>query len=230
MQYALVTGANKGIGFEIAHQLGEKGFHIFLSARNLEKGEAASDKLKRKGISVECIQMDVSDLKSIESGFEKVKSKTKQLDVLINNAGILLKDDRDLLTVSNETILQTLHTNALGVLWVTRIFSPLLKAGSRVINISSGGGAICGGISTWSPVYCISKTSENAITLQLAHALQGKGVTVNAVCPGWVRTDMGGQGASRSIEKGAETPVWLATDPKMNQTGKFFRDKSVISW
>lgn len=106
----------------------------------------------------------------------------------------------------------------------------MLRKGSRIINVSSDAGRILQGVSTWAPVYSLSKTTMNAITLQLAAALQPGGIAVNAMCPGWVKTDMGGSGASRSVDKGAETAVWLATEAAQSLTGKFFRDKKEISW
>lgn len=230
MKTALITGANKGIGFEIARQLGQKGYHVFLSARNRNKGEMATQALLAEGLKVEFIQLDVSNQQSIQQAFELLKPKVDHLDVLINNAGILLDEGRSILTIPSDVIDQTFAINAFGVLYVTRIFVPLLKNGSRVVNVSSGAGEICGGMGTWAPTYSISKTTENAITMQLAHALNDKGILVNAVCPGWVRTDMGGAGANRSVAKGAETPVWLADDPSITETGKFFRDKKVINW
>lgn len=227
---ALVTGANKGIGLAIARELGQMGFHIFLTARSEDRGNAAVDMLRQEGISTDFVRMDVGDRLSIERALQSVRSKTQHLDVLINNAGILLDQSKGILDISEGEIRDTINVNALGVLFVTRAFAPLLKRGSRVVNVSSGAGKICGGMGQWAPVYSISKTTENAITIQLAYGLKEKGVLVNAVCPGWVRTDMGGAGASRSISKGAETPVWLATHKGLSQTGKFYRDKKEISW
>jgi len=109
--------------------------------------------------------------------------------------------------------------------FVSQTFLPLIPRGGKIINISSGAGSICGGISGYAPLYSASKTAENALTLHLAQALKARGIAVNLVCPGWVRTDMGGPGAARPVEKGAETPVWLATEAPGNLTGKFFRDK-----
>lgn len=230
MKTALITGANKGIGFEIARQIGQKGYRVLLSARNEERGSQAAMTLQDEGIEVDFIPMDVGKKESIKKAFQLVKLKTDRLDVLINNAGILLDNKQGILTMSEIDIEMTLQINALGVLYVTRAFVPLMHGRSRVINLSSGAGTICGGMGTWAPVYSISKTTENAITIQLAHALSSKGIQVNAVCPGWVKTDMGGAGANRSVQKGAETPVWLATAPKIEYSGKFFRDKVAIDW
>ena len=125
---------------------------------------------------------------------------------------------------------QTINTNSFGPLNVTKAFLPFIKSPGRIVMISSGGGVLNGEVGGWSPAYCVSKTLLNAITKQLAHELRDRNISVNAVCPGWVRTDLGGAGASRSVEKGAETPVWLSSEASQNLTGLFFRDKAVISW
>ncbi len=227
---ALITGANKGIGFEVARRLGQEGYRVFLSARSAERGQHAHRQLAEAGLRVSFVQMDVGDGESIAAAFREVKRQTDRLDVLINNAAVLLDRGDDLLSMAAQQIEDTIRINALGALFVTRTFVPLLVSGSRVVNVSSGAGAICQGMGSWAPVYSISKTAMNAITVQLAHALRSRGVTVNAVCPGWVRTDMGGSGANRPVEKGAETPVWLAAEPGLAHTGKFFRDKREIAW
>ncbi|MBK5269868.1 MAG: SDR family NAD(P)-dependent oxidoreductase, partial [Bacteroidia bacterium] len=173
--------------------------------------------------------MDVGDVNSIMSAFASVKDTIKNIDVLINNAGILIDENKPLLDFLPSEIQQTFSINALGPFFVSQIFLPLIQRGGRIINISSGAGSICGGISNYAPVYAASKTAENALMLHLAQALKSRGIAVNIVCPGWVRTDMGGRTATRSVEKGAETPVWLATEAPENLTGKFFRDKKEIT-
>ncbi|MCI5081716.1 MAG: SDR family oxidoreductase [Saprospiraceae bacterium] len=230
MKNVLITGANKGIGFEIARQLGKKAFKIWLAARNAKRGQQAVQKLQDEGISATFVELDVSQTESIQQAFQFVGSHLQKLDVLINNAGILLDQDNSLLQMPPKQVEETMQINALGPLYVTRAFLPLLATGSRVINVSSGAGAICNGMTTWAPVYSISKATENAITIQLAQTLQSRGISVNAVCPGWVRTDMGGSSASRSVEKGAETPVWMATELDESITGCFFKDKKEKSW
>jgi NAD(P)-dependent dehydrogenase (short-subunit alcohol dehydrogenase family) len=227
---ALITGANRGIGFETARQLGKKGFYIFLTARKQDEGEKARRKLEAENITGEFIQLDITSLESIGSAFEKVSRKISHLDVLINNAAILSKQDNDLLTVDAKIVSDTMNTNVTGVLLVTQHFAPLLSKGSRVLNLSSGGGSMTDPIGGWSPVYCISKSAVNALTRHLAYYLGEKKVAVNAACPGWVRTDMGGRSATRSVEKGAETIVWLASEAPHTLTGKFFRDKKEIPW
>ena len=208
----LVTGANKGIGLEIARQLAETGAHVFLGARDAARGQAAADKL---GGGVEFLKLDVSDAASIDQAAETLASKTEVLDGLINNAGVL-DDDRgaSILDTDPDLIRRTLETNTFGPLHLTQKLAPLLaKAadGGRVVNLSSGLGQLSDMEDTY-PAYSISKTALNAVTRQLAAGLKTQGIAVNSVCPGWVKTDMGGEGASRTVEQGADTPVWLVTE------------------
>jgi NAD(P)-dependent dehydrogenase (short-subunit alcohol dehydrogenase family) len=230
MKTALVTGANRGIGFEIVKQLSDRGFRVWLTSRDEQRGMDALLQLTSDDRALHYLKLDVSDQASISGAAKVLKQETGRLDVLINNAGIILRSFDDILTVSQEKLEQVIRINTFGPLWVTRACMDLLGKGSRVINISSGSGEICQGMSSYAPAYSISKTALNAVTCQLAHALRSKGVLVNAVCPGWVRTDMGGSAATRSVEKGAETPVWMATDPDFRDTGRFYRDKRVVSW
>ena len=148
----------------------------------------------------------------------------------MNNAGILLDEDEDVLKISVETFETTLRTNTLGALLVSQAFVPFLKKSDapRIVNVSSGGGQLPDGADGWAPAYCISKTALNGVTVQLAAALPK--FAINSVCPGWVRTDMGGSNATRSIAEGASGIVWLAADAPQNETSKFFRDRKVIPW
>jgi NAD(P)-dependent dehydrogenase (short-subunit alcohol dehydrogenase family) len=221
---AIVTGANRGIGYEIAKQLAEKDFFVIVAARNEKKGMDAAKK-----IGGEFIPLDVSDEKSISAFANTVKKKFMHADVLINNAGILEKQDENILTANSSLINKTLFTNAIGPLLLSQQIVPLMKKGSRIINISSGGGSLTDEVGGWAPVYCSSKTLVNALTRQLACYLKAKEISVNAVCPGWVRTDMGGKNAPRSVEQGADTAVWLATEEKI-PTGKFFEDRKEIPY
>jgi NAD(P)-dependent dehydrogenase (short-subunit alcohol dehydrogenase family) len=233
---ALVTGANKGIGFEVARQLARKGFHVFLGARNPEAGEAAVQKLNKEGEKEEygeitVLKIDVSEPDSIRRAAEEFSRHSDRLDALVNNAGILLDDDKDVLTTTPEIFETTLRTNTLGALLVAQAFVPFLKksAAPRIVNVSSGGGGqLADGADGWAPAYCISKTALNGVTVQLAAALPK--FAVNSVCPGWVRTDMGGSNATRSVLEGAAGVVWLAADAPQNQTIKFWRDRKVIPW
>jgi NAD(P)-dependent dehydrogenase (short-subunit alcohol dehydrogenase family) len=237
---ALVTGANKGIGFEVARDLARKGFHVFLGARDTEAGEAAAEKLRKEGEedygenkrhgAITFLKIDVSEPDSIRRAAEEFSRKSDRLDTLVNNAGILLDDDKDVLIVAPEIFETTLRTNTLGALVVSQAFVPFLKKSDapRIVNVSSGGGQLADGADGWAPAYCISKTALNGVTVQLAAALPK--FAVNSVCPGWVRTDMGGSNATRSVAEGASGVVWLASEAPQSMTGKFFRDRKVIPW
>jgi NAD(P)-dependent dehydrogenase (short-subunit alcohol dehydrogenase family) len=226
----LITGANRGIGFETARQLGTKGFNVFLSGRDEKKLSEAMDNLGRQGISAEMVLMDVSSEDSVLRAAAILSSRNVRIDVIINNAGILLREDRSLHQIDPVALSTTLNTNAYGPLRVVRAFLPLMNKPGRIINISSGGGSMSDPVGGWSPAYCASKTLLNAFTRHLAYEFTDKKISVNAVCPGWVRTDMGGKSASRSVEHGAETPVWLASEAPQSLTGKIFRDKQEIDW
>ena len=230
MKTALITGANKGIGYEVARQLAGKGFQVFVGARNRDAGRKAADEIARKGGRAIFLEIDVADNASVTAAASEFAKAADHLDVLVNNAGIIVDGDNAILEISDELLRKTLETNTLGALRVTRACMPLLKESKapRVINVSSGGGQLTGGADGWSPGYCISKTALNGVTSQLATALPK--FAVNSVCPGWVRTDMGGQGATRSVEEGADTIVWLAVDAPQNVTAKFFRDRKEIPW
>jgi NAD(P)-dependent dehydrogenase (short-subunit alcohol dehydrogenase family) len=230
MKTALITGANKGIGYEVARQLGGKGFQIFVGARNPQKGREATEALKKNGAIATFVPLDVSDVQSITDAVHAVSEVAHHLDVLVNNAGILLGEDNAITQLSPDTVNNTLQTNTLGPLLVTQAFLPLLSRSNapRVVNVSSGGGQLSEGMDTWAPAYCLSKTALNAVTGLFAAALPD--ISVNSVCPGWVRTDMGGANATRSVDEGADTIVWLATDAPQEITGQFLRDRKQIPW
>ena len=230
MKTVLVTGANKGIGHEVAWQLGRKGFHVFVGVRNSEKGQTATQALRKNGAVATFISLDVSAPESIRNAVQLVSGTADHLDVLINNAGVILEGDNSITELDPATVTKTFHTNTLGPLLVTQAFLPLLSRSNapRIINVSSGGGQLAEGMDTWAPAYCLSKTALNAVTCLCAAALPN--FSINSVCPGWVRTDMGGSNATRSPEEGADTIVWLATEAPTNLTAKFLRDRKVIAW
>ena len=230
MNTALVTGANKGIGLEVARQLCSMGFHVFLGARNSENGEKATQALRKTGALATFVSLDISDPASIRNAVQLVSAAADHLDVLVNNAGVILPGDSSIAQLDPETVTKTFQTNTLGPLLVTQAFLPLLSGSNtpRVINVSSGGGQLADGMDTWAPAYCVSKTALNAVTCLFAAALPN--FSINSVCPGWVRTDMGGQNATRSLEEGADTIVWLATEAPVNLTAKFLRDRKAIAW
>jgi NAD(P)-dependent dehydrogenase (short-subunit alcohol dehydrogenase family) len=227
---ALVTGANKGIGYEIARQLGEKGYHVLVGARKADAGKQAVGSLLAGGASAEFVAIDVSDRASIQKAAKTVAATFDHLDVLVNNAAIM-EDAKSITEVSDDTFLCTLTTNVLGPLRVTQAFLPLLVKSSEasVVNMSSGLGQLSDMGNTY-PAYSISKTALNAVTRQFAAALRDKGISVNSVCPGWVKTDMGGANAPRTVQQGADTVTWLATEAPRDLTGQFLRDRKAIPW
>jgi NAD(P)-dependent dehydrogenase (short-subunit alcohol dehydrogenase family) len=227
MKTVLITGANRGIGFETAKQLGKLGYFVFFTARDKKTGEKTFIKSLIEGMFV---QMDITDLNSINKAFELISKRKKSLDVLINNAGVLLDSDNNVIDFDDKTLYETFNTNVFGALKVTRKFSRLLKSGSRIINVSSGGGSMNDEVGGWAPLYCVTKSALNSVTKQSAYELRRRNIAVNSVCPGWVRTEMGGRGATRSMERGAETIVWLAHEAPLKLTGRFFRDKKEIEW
>lgn len=230
MNTVLITGATKGIGFETARQLAKKGFRVFITGRNEDKLQQAKNKLQADGHTVETLLLDVDDEKSIAAAAHAFAAQQMKLDVLINNAAILLKTDNHLATDAAAISEATFSTNVHGPLRVTRSLLRYMNTPARIINISSMGGSMSEPVGGWSPAYCVSKTALNSITRQLAAELSSKKIAVNAVHPGWVKTDMGGSSAPRSIEKGAETPVWLASEAAQELTGLFFMDKKAIDW
>jgi NAD(P)-dependent dehydrogenase (short-subunit alcohol dehydrogenase family) len=230
MKTALITGANKGIGHEVARQLATKGFHVFVGARNANAGRKAADQIGKAGGSATFLEIDVADNDSVIKAVREFSNFENHLDVLVNNAGIVADGDEAILKISDDLLRQTLETNTLGALRVTRAFAPLLRKSKapRVINVSSGSGQLTGGADGWAPAYSISKSALNGVTVQLAAALPK--FAINSVCPGWVRTEMGGENANRSVEEGADTIVWLAAEAPHDLTGKFLRDRKEIAW
>jgi len=230
MKTVLITGANRGIGFEIARQLLKKDFQVFISGRDEMKLSEALNQLKKEYSSVEMILMDVSSSESVKTAAKILANRNIQFDVIINNAAILHRNDYSLIVQNNEVLKTTIDTNCYGPMRVIHAFLSLMKTPGKIINLSSEGGSMSEAVGGWAPAYCVSKTMLNSLTRQMAHELVEKNVSVNAVCPGWVRTNMGGKTAPRSIEHGAETPVWLADEASHELTGKFFRDKVEIKW
>src|SRR5437879_4422672 len=223
MKTALITGANRGLGYEVARQLSARGWKVIVTARRREQGAAAAAKLKNASFR----ELDITDDASVARAAKAVP----ELDVLINNAAIIEDGDQDILTIRPELVGRTIATNALGTLRVLQAFVPHLLKGSagRIVNVSSGAGQLSD-MGTWSPAYSVSKTTLNSITCMLAAALKDKGIAVNSVCPGWCRTEMGGPSAPRSVEEGADGIVWLAADAPQDKTGLFWRDKELIPW
>lgn len=223
---ALVTGANRGIGYAIAAALSARNdIRVLIGARSQADGEAAAQALN--GAS-RAVALDLADEASTATDIAAIQSEHGPIDILINNAGVL--ESGDLLTQSPDAFATSLWVNALAPLQLIRAVVPHMAARGygRIVNVSSGWGSFDEGLSG-PPAYCISKATLNAITLSLARELAA-GVKINAACPGWVRTRMGGAAANRSPEEGADTPVWLATLPDDGPTGGFYRDRRLIEW
>jgi NAD(P)-dependent dehydrogenase (short-subunit alcohol dehydrogenase family) len=230
----VVTGGNRGIGFEICRQFAKRGggFRVVLTARDEKKGNAAARKLRGDGLEVDFHALDVTDEKSIRALAAWLDSNCKRCDVLVNNAGIMA-DPRGSRVLDSrlETWHETLATNLIGPLLLIQSLVPLMKKNGygRVVNMSSGQGQLSD-MGPGTPAYRVSKTALNALTRTLAAELKGSGILVNSMCPGWVKTDMGGASAPRTVEQGADTAVWLATLPDRGPSGGFFRDRKPIAW
>lgn len=226
----VVTGGNRGIGFEICRQLAERGAQVVLTARKREAGEQALKKLAAQNLSARFHPLNVTGAESIAALRDFLEGTFAHLDVLINNAGIITDEEASGLEVKLASVRATLETNTLAPLHLAQTLAPLLKRSraGRIVNMSSGMGALSemqGGYAA----YRISKAALNAVTGILAAELRGT-VAVNSMCPGWVRTDMGGANAERDVSQGADTAVWLALDAPQALTGKFLRDRKVIAW
>ncbi len=232
---ALVTGANRGIGLEIVRQLGRLGVMPIIASRELDKGKRAAEQLASEGLEPAVVQLDVDDPQSIATGVANAKDLFGRIDILVNNAGILIDGPSSgAPTVENvplSIVQQTFTTNIFGpLLMIQAVLPPMKEIGYwRIVNLSSGLGQLSemgGGY----PAYRMSKAALNTLTRTLASDLGHGDIKVNAMCPGWVKTDMGGPEATRSPEEGAETAVWLATLDDSGPTGGFFRDKKQIAW
>lgn len=228
---ALVTGANRGIGFEVCRQLARLGYRIILTSRDPHKGQAAVSRLASEGLEVDFLLLDVSQDESVAAAKKSVRATYNRLDVLVNNAGIYLDADRSISTLSLDILRTTLETNTFGALRTCQAFLPLMKEHhyGRIVNVSStmGQHARMGNMSA---AYRISKDALNALTQIIADSIHTTDILVNACCPGWVRTGMGGNSATLTVEQGADTIVWLATLPEGGPTGRFFRDRKEIDW
>jgi NAD(P)-dependent dehydrogenase (short-subunit alcohol dehydrogenase family) len=225
---ALVTGANKGIGLEVVRQLAAREWRVFLTGRSLPSVRKAASSL---GSLVTAVPLDITSRISIEAAYSVTSHTVNHLDVLINNAGILDQDEGSIFDLPAKRLRRMFETNTIGALLVTQTFLPLLRKSpsGRIINVSSGAGQLSD-TGTWAPAYSISKTALNGVTAQFAAALANSNIAVNSVCPGWVKTDMGGREAPRSVEEGADTIVWLAIEAPQSMTGLFIRDRKPIPW
>jgi len=228
---ALVTGANRGLGLETCRQLAARGVHVILTSRQEAEGVAAAEVLGREGLTVVARRLDVTQAKDIEAMVDFIHSSCGRLDVLVNNAAIYIDEGASLLEISLADLRQTMETNFYGPLRLCRAVAPMMRQQrfGRIVNVSSGYGALSE-MGAGAPAYSISKAALNALTCILADELRGADLKVNAACPGWVRTEMGGPEAPRTPAEGADTIVWLATLPRRGPSGGFFRDRKRIPW
>jgi NAD(P)-dependent dehydrogenase (short-subunit alcohol dehydrogenase family) len=232
---ALVTGGNRGIGLEVVRQLSRNGLLAVLCSRNVEKGREAAAKLASEGLEPPVVALDVTDEASVRSAVAEVMNLFGRVDVLVNNAGILKEgqtpQESKVLEVSPALVMETYQANTIGPLRMIQAVVPIMQKGGygRVVNVSSGAGQLSD-MQAGYPAYRMSKSALNALTRVTAAELGPSPIKVNAMCPGWVRTDMGGPNATRTVEQGAETAVWLAMLPDTGPTGGFFRDKAPIAW
>ncbi|HSU16309.1 SDR family oxidoreductase [Longimicrobium sp.] len=230
MKTALVTGGNRGIGLEVCRQLARRGYRVVLGARDVDRGEAAARALAGEG-EIVARRVDVTDFASLPGVAAEMEREFGGVDVLVNNAGVLLDEEMPVLELPIETAKATFETNVFGALAACQAFVPgmMRRRWGRVVNVSSGA-SLLAYMQGYAPSYSMSKTALNAVTRQVAHAARGRNVLVNSVDPGWVRTDMGGSSAPRSVEKGAETIIQLATLDDGGPTGGFFKDGQQIPW
>ena len=237
---ALITGANKGIGFETARQLGQQQITVLLAARDAAKGESAAAKLRAEGLDARALELDVTVSSSIQRAADKVAQEFGRLDILVNNAGVMTDDQTK--KVSEQSLSAwraTFETNVFGVVAVTQAFLPLLRKSEagRIVNLSSILGSNTLHSDPQSPIYDfklpaynVSKSAVNAYTVQLAYELRDTPIKVNAAHPGWVKTEMGGEGATMELADGAKTSVDLATLPADGPSGAFIHLGQTLPW
>jgi NAD(P)-dependent dehydrogenase (short-subunit alcohol dehydrogenase family) len=236
---ALITGANRGIGRAISEGLARQGHHVILAGRDAGKLEAVATDIRAAGGSVETLSLDVTNAASITAAAKHVAERHGKLDILVNNAGIMVGPMENVFETPRAEYDRALATNAFAALDVATAFRDLLRKAqsARIINVSSTAGSLSDIVDPTSPyggveaaAYRLSKLTLNGVTALLAKALRKDGILVNAMCPGWVKTDMGGESAPRTPAEGADTALWLAGQPANGPTGGFFRDRAPLAW
>jgi NAD(P)-dependent dehydrogenase (short-subunit alcohol dehydrogenase family) len=239
---ALITGANKGLGFEMSRQLGQHGLTILIAARNRHAAEAAATTLQNEGLKAKAIALDITDTTQIQSAVQEIGDQFGKLDVLINNAGVMLDGEwliSNASSVSVDMIRQTFNTNFFALVELTQGLLPLIlkSPNGRIVNMSSTEGSLTLHADPNSPIYDskpfaydASKAAVNSFTVHLAHELRNTPVKVNSAHPGWVKTELGGEGAMMDIAEGAKTGVQLATLPDDGPSGGFFHLGQPVPW
>ncbi|MBD3887702.1 SDR family oxidoreductase [Phormidium tenue FACHB-886] len=239
---ALVTGANKGLGFEMSRQLAQQGLTVIIAARKLEAAKQAAAKLKSEGLKAEAIALDINDSAQIQSAVQEIKDRFSKLDVLINNAGVMLDGEwatSNASSISIDIIRKTFDTNFFALVEVTQALLPLILRSSsgRIVNMASIEGSLTLHADPSSYIYDskpfaydASKAAVNSFTVHLAHELRNTPVKVNSAHPGWVKTELGGDGAMMDITEGAKTGVQLATLPDDGASGGFFHLGQPVPW
>ncbi|MEZ4670109.1 MAG: SDR family oxidoreductase [Anaerolineae bacterium] len=231
-QVALVTGGNRGLGYEVGRQLADKGLRVLLTARDADTGEAAAQALRQAGADADFHPLDIANEDSVQTLLAVVRAEYGRLDVLVNNAGILIDRDVTVLRLDEERLRKTMDTNFYGTWRMCRAFLPLMREHhyGRVVNVSTDL-SVLGNMRSATAAYRLSKVAINALTITVADEVRSWGdFKVNVMSPGWVRTDMGGGSAPRGVEDGADTITWLATLPSDGPTGGFFRDRKPLGW
>jgi NAD(P)-dependent dehydrogenase (short-subunit alcohol dehydrogenase family) len=228
---ALITGANRGIGLETCRRLLTLGLRVVMTGRDEPALGRAFESLGEAAGRALAIPLDITDAASIRAAGRTIAKKAGDVDVLVNNAAVLLCENSRVLSIPAEAYRSTFDTNLFGSIELCRVFVPGMsdRGYGRIVNVSSGAGQLTR-MNTYAPAYSMSKAALNAFTRILAETYRGRGVLANAVDPGWVRTRMGGSSAPRSVEQGADTIAWLATLPDDGPTGGFFRDRQPIDW
>ncbi len=228
---AAVTGGNRGIGFQICRDIANKDLKVLLTARNSEKGAKSAKILQDEGLDVTFYELDVSSAESIDNFVSRVTKEFSRIDVLVNNAAIIPDSRSSGLSVEIQELQVSLETNVYGVIQLSQKIIPLMIKNNygRIINLSSGMGQFAD-MGSGYLAYRISKTAVNTITKVLANETDSYNIQINSVDPGWVKTEMGGAGASLSVEEGADTIVWLSTRPDNSPTGMFYKKREIISW
>jgi NAD(P)-dependent dehydrogenase (short-subunit alcohol dehydrogenase family) len=225
---ALVSGGNRGIGLEVTRQLAERGITVVMGSRDAEQGREAAAGLT-DGVVVH--QLDVADPESVERLARSVEEEFGRLDILVNNAAISNDEGQSGVEADLDRVKEALEANLIGAWRLCEVAIPMMRRNGygRIVNVSTGLASLedMGG---GSPGYRVSKTALNVLTRILASELRGSGILVNAVNPGWVQTDMGGSGATRTVEEGAQALVWAATLPNNGPNGGFFRDREPVAW